>query len=59
MNEVLDKVLYDLDALVGHWQESATAIGKWCSGTERWQAALRQIHAPVNLAEILRSRTIL
>jgi hypothetical protein len=48
-----------IDVLVRHWQASATAIGRLCTGAERWQAALRQIQAPMNLAEILRARTIL
>jgi hypothetical protein len=47
-----------IDVLVRHWQVSATAIGRLCTGAERWQAALRQIQAPMNLAEILRARTI-
>jgi hypothetical protein len=70
MSYALDNVLHSLQlsedliadgigALVRHWQASATAIGKLCTGAERWQAALRQIQAPVNLAEILRARTIL
>jgi hypothetical protein len=48
-----------IDVLVRHWQASATVIGRLCTGAERWQAALRQIQAPMNLAEILRARTIL
>jgi hypothetical protein len=48
-----------IDVLVRRWQASATVIGKLCTGAERWQAALRQIQAPMNLAEILRARTIL
>jgi hypothetical protein len=51
-----------IDAMVKHWQASATVIGKF-TGPERWQAALRQIQSQiqtqVNLPEILRSRTIL
>jgi hypothetical protein len=47
-----------IDVLVRHWQVSTTAIGRLCTGAERWQAALRQIQAPMNLAEILRARTI-
>jgi hypothetical protein len=44
-------------ALIHSWQASADVIGKLCSGdAERWQAAIRQIQAPVNLAEILRAR---
>jgi hypothetical protein len=48
-----------IDVVVRHWQASATVIGKMCTGTERWQATLRQIQAPMNLAEILRNRTII
>lgn len=48
-----------IDVLVRHWQASTTVIGKLCTGTERWQAALRQIQAPVNFAEILRARALL
>lgn len=70
MSYALDNVLQQLqlgeeliadgiDVLVRRWQASATALGKLCTGAERWQAALRQIQAPVNLAEILRARTIL
>jgi len=70
MNSALDHVVQHLqlgedliadgiDAMVRHWQASTTAIGQLCTGTERWQAALRQMHTQVNLAEIFRSRTIL
>ena len=48
-----------IEVLVRRWQTSATVIGKLCTGAERWQAALRQIQAPMNLADILRARTIL
>jgi hypothetical protein len=59
-----DLIADGIDALVKHWQASATVIGKF-TGPERWQAALRQIQSQlqlqtqVNLPEILRSRTIL
>jgi hypothetical protein len=47
-----------VDGLIHHgWQSSADVIGKLCTGAERWQAAIRQIQAPANLAEILRART--
>ena len=70
MNKALENVMYPLqlgeeliaagvDELFRRWQASASAIGKLCTGAERWQAALRQIQAPINLAEILRARTIL
>lgn len=76
MKRAFDKVLSQLqageelvaagvDELSRRWQASATFIGKLCTETDRWQAALRQIQAPlrqmqkpVNLAEILRTRTI-
>jgi hypothetical protein len=48
-----------VDELFRRWQASTNAIGKLCTGAERWQAVLRQMQAPVNLAEILRGRTIL
>ncbi len=53
-----------VDELFRRWQASASAIGKLCTGTERWHAMLRQMQAPLNLqalnlAEILRARTIL
>jgi hypothetical protein len=74
MSYALDNILYPLhigeeliadgiDVLVKHWQASTTAIGKMCTGPERWQAALRQIQAqmqtPVNLPDIFRARTFL
>jgi hypothetical protein len=46
-----------VDGLYRRWQASVTVIGKFCAETDRWQAVLRQMQAPVNLAEILRSRT--
>jgi hypothetical protein len=48
-----------IDVLVRRWHQSTTVIGKLCPGPERWQAALRQIPTPVNLADILRARTII
>ena len=48
-----------VEALICGWQASTVVIGKLRTGAERWQAAIRQIQAPGNLAEILRSRTIL
>lgn len=69
MTHALDKALRQLeigeqliasgvDVLVRRWHASAGALGKLCTGAERWQAALRQMQAPVNLAEILRARAI-
>jgi len=48
-----------VEALIGGWQASTVVIGKLRTGAERWQAAIRQMQAPVNFAEILRARTIL
>jgi hypothetical protein len=45
-----------VDELVGRWQASVTVIGKLCAERDRWQAALRQMQAPINLADILRAR---
>ena len=70
MNSAVDNVLHQLqvgedlivdgiEVLVRHWQTSTTAIGKLCTGTERWHAALREIQTQVNLAEIFRGRTII
>jgi hypothetical protein len=70
MSNALENVMHPLqlgeeliaagvDELFRRWQASANAIGKFCTGAERWQAALRQMQAPVDLAEILRARTIL
>jgi hypothetical protein len=68
MNDVLYNTLQHLQrgdalvasgvsALIHSWQASADVIGKLCIGDgERWQAAIRQIQAPANLAEILRAR---
>ncbi len=54
-----------VEQLSRHWQASATFIGKLCAETDRWQAALRKMQAPItklntplNLAEILRARTL-
>jgi hypothetical protein len=70
MTNTLDNVIHQLqlgeeliasgvDELFRRWLASTHAIGKLCTGAERWQAALRQIQAPVNLADILRARTML
>ena len=48
-----------VEELYRRWQASTQAIGKLCPGAERWQAVFRQMQAPINLAEILRARTIL
>jgi hypothetical protein len=50
-----------VESLFTGWQApAANVIGKLGTGAERWQAAIRQIQAPVNnLADILRSRTLI
>ncbi len=44
-------------ALLRDWQNPSIVIDKLCTGAERWQAAIRQMQAPINFADILRSRT--
>ncbi len=44
-------------ALFRDWQNPSVVIDKLCTGAERWQAAIRQMQTPINLADILRSRT--
>ncbi len=44
-------------ALFRDWQNPSIVIDKLCTGAERGQAAIRQIQAPITLADILRSRT--
>lgn len=46
-----------VDGLNRGWQVSAEAIGKLCTGADRWHAAIRQMQVTVNLADILRART--
>jgi hypothetical protein len=49
-----------IEGLLSGWRApAADVIGKLCTGAERWQAAIRQIQAPVNLADILRARTLI
>ena len=49
-----------VESLICGWQTSTEVIGKIRTGAEeRWQAAFRQMNAPINLAEILRSRNII
>ena len=47
-----------VDVLVRGWHASSVVVGKLRTGAERWQTAIRQIQAPINVAEILRARTI-
>jgi hypothetical protein len=69
MNHAFENVLHQVqlgeeliaagvDELFRRWQASVTVIGKLCAETDRWQAVFRQMQAPVNLAEILRGRTL-
>ena len=48
-----------VEGLLRGWQAPANVIGKLCTGAERWQAAIREMQTPLNLAEILRARTLL
>jgi hypothetical protein len=45
------------EGLIRGWQASAVVVGKLRSEAGRWQAAIRQIQAPVNFADILRARS--
>jgi hypothetical protein len=47
-----------VDGLYRGWQMSADAIGKLCTGVDRWHAVLHEMQATVNLADILRARTV-
>ena len=53
-----EELVAGVDELMRRWQASTSALGKLCTGAERWQAAFRQMQAPLTLAEILRARTI-
>ena len=44
-------------ALLRDWQNPSVVLDKLCTGAERWQAAIRQMQATSNFADILRSRT--
>ncbi len=46
-----------VDGLMHGLNAPANFLGQICTGAERWQAAIREIQAPVNLADILRTRT--
>jgi len=45
-----------VEGLIRGWQASTVVVGKLRTEAGRWQAAIRQIQAPGNLAEILRAR---
>ena len=48
-----------VEGLFQGWHQASTnVIGKLCTGAERWQAAMRQIHAQANFADALRARTV-
>ena len=67
MNHWLDNPLQQLgevliagsvESLYQGWKASADALGKLRdAGADRWQAAVRQMQTPINLADILRART--
>jgi hypothetical protein len=47
-----------VNGLIHSWHASTQVVGRLCTGhAERWQATIRRIQAPMNLAEILRART--
>jgi len=47
-----------VESLYQGWKASADALGKLRdAGADRWQAAVRQMQTPINLADILRART--
>lgn len=74
MNRALDKTWFDkaleplqlgeslicgsVDGLHRGWKVSAEALGKLCTGADRWHAALSEMQATVNLADVLRARTV-
>jgi hypothetical protein len=46
-----------VEGLFNGWRASTEVIGKlWSGSADRWQAAIRQIQAPVSVADILRAR---
>jgi hypothetical protein len=73
MRNVIDKTWFDkaldqlqlgeslisehVDGLSRGWKASTDAIGKLCTGADRWHSALHEMQATVNLADILRART--
>jgi hypothetical protein len=56
--QISEELIAGVDELVRRWQASTGALGKLCTGAERWQRVFREMQAPLNLAEILRARTI-
>jgi hypothetical protein len=65
MNHWLDDIWHHrrvgetlLESMFEGWRAPTEVIGKLCTGgADRWQAAIREIQAPMNFADILRSRT--
>jgi len=69
MNHWLDETLQHIhygealivdgvEELLHHGRKAGTeAIGLLRDGAERWHAMIREVHATVNLADILRGRT--
>ncbi|HEX3848458.1 MAG TPA: hypothetical protein VHV81_13835 [Steroidobacteraceae bacterium] len=54
-----DLISAGVDELFRRWQASTYAIGRLCTGPERWQAAFREMQqVNVDLAKILRARSI-
>jgi hypothetical protein len=52
-----EELMDGVDALIHGWQQASSQfIGRICTGAERWQAKIREIQAPANLADILRAR---
>jgi len=46
-----------VEGLTRGWQASAVVAGKLRNEAGRWQAAIRQMQATVNFADILRARS--
>ena len=57
--QISEELIAGVDELIRRWQASTSALGKLCTGAERWQRVFREMQAPLNVAEILRARTIL
>jgi hypothetical protein len=51
-------IVGSFEDLLHHGRKAGTeAIGILRDGAERWHAMIREVHATVNLADILRGRT--
>jgi hypothetical protein len=53
-----DLISAGVDELFRRWQASTHAIGKLWAEPERWQSAFREMQVNVDLAQILRARTL-